>query len=190
MVSFLRKLQQSAAKRRLLANPLVKIDETAVVNWRGVKMRPGCGLTIGAETAMNGKISFDKDGASVAIGDRTFIGDSHIVCAGEIVIGDDVLIAWNTTVVDHNSHAIRAEDRKGDGPRFIRGEKDWSNVMIKPVKIESDAWIGFAAIILPGVTIGRGAVIGAGSIVAQDVPASAIVQPPAARVVTLTEEIK
>ena len=58
---------------------------------------------------------------------------------------------------------------------WIAGEKDWSNVAIAPVVIESRVWIGFGVIILRGVTIGEGAVVGAGAVVARDVPPNAVV---------------
>ena len=44
----------------------------------------------------------------------------------------------------------------------------------KPVVIEENVWVGFEAVILPGVTIGRGAIIGSKSIIAQDVPPYAV----------------
>jgi acetyltransferase-like isoleucine patch superfamily enzyme len=46
---------------------------------------------------------------------------------------------------------------------------DWSSVRSKPVRIESDVWIGFKSSIMKGVTIGRGAVVAAGSVVTKDV---------------------
>ena len=45
-----------------------------------------------------------------------------------------------------------------------------NKVLVKPIVIEDDVWIGRRVIILPGVTIGRGSVIGAGAVVAKDIP--------------------
>jgi maltose O-acetyltransferase len=44
-----------------------------------------------------------------------------------------------------------------------------------PIKIEDDVWVGFQAIILPGVTIGRGSIVGAGAVVTKDVPPYTVV---------------
>lgn len=53
----------------------------------------------------------------------------------------------------------------------------------KPVVIGDDVWIGARVIILPGVTVGKGAVLGAGTVVARDVPEWAVVVGNPARVV-------
>lgn len=93
----------------------------------------------------------------VAIGSRVSIaGFVHIWAGGEVRIGNDVLIASHT-VITSQSHDVNAQI-------YNR-----TNVM-KPVVIEDNVWIGAGAIILPGVRIGSGAVIGAGSVVTKDVP--------------------
>jgi acetyltransferase-like isoleucine patch superfamily enzyme len=51
----------------------------------------------------------------------------------------------------------------------------WKTIVADPVNIEDDVWVGSHAMIMPGVTVGRGAVIGAGSLVSKDVPENAIV---------------
>lgn len=52
----------------------------------------------------------------------------------------------------------------------------------KPIKIGADCWFGGNCIVLPGVTIGKGAVVGAGSVVTRDVPDFAVVAGNPARV--------
>lgn len=53
----------------------------------------------------------------------------------------------------------------------------------KPIRIEDDSWIGANAVILPGVTIGRGSTIGAGAIVSRDIPPYSVAVGIPARVV-------
>jgi acetyltransferase-like isoleucine patch superfamily enzyme len=57
-----------------------------------------------------------------------------------------------------------------------------------PIIIEDDAWLGFNVIVLSGVRIGRGAVIGAGSVVTRDVPAAAIVAGAPARILRMRDQ--
>ncbi|MCC6483663.1 MAG: hypothetical protein IT209_02355 [Armatimonadetes bacterium] len=70
----------------------------------------------------------------------------------------------------------------------MNGRKDWSHVKMAPVRICDKAWIGARAIILKGVTIGEGAVIGAGSVVTKDVPAWCVAAGNPARVIRQVEE--
>ena len=132
---------------------------------------------------LQAKVLFDCDGASLAVGDRTFVGSSVIVIASHVEIGDDVLVAWGCTIVDHDSHAMKFSDRKDDVARWLDGKKDWGSVEIKPVTIGDKAWIGLNAVILKGVTIGEGAVVAAGSVVTHDVAPYAVVAGNPARVV-------
>lgn len=106
-----------------------------------------------------------------------------------IEIGDDVLIAFEVLVMDHNSHSLRIQERRNDVRDWIRGQKDWTNVQKQPVKIGDKAWVGARAIILKGVNVGEGAIIAAGSVVTKDVPSWTIVGGNPARIIReLTEE--
>ena len=118
------------------------------------------------------------------MGDRVHIGPSTLISISGIVIEDDVTIAWDCLFYDHNSHPVRWEDRKNDTLREYEDmtatgnpllHKDWSHVRSAPIHICSKAWIGVGCKILKGVTIGEGAVVGAGSVVTKDVPPFAIV---------------
>lgn len=98
----------------------------------------------------------------VSIGDSVYIADDLIIVeelSGDerISIGDRVSIAPRVTLVT-SSHPNNSRIR------------EFAPVGRGPVTIEADAWIGSGAIVLPGVTIGRGAVVGAQSVVADDVP--------------------
>lgn len=145
-------------------------------------------LTIGANSLLSCRISFDRAGANVRIGDRTYIGDSHLVAADSLVIGDDVLISWGVTIVDHNSHALDWDQRASDVLDWANGHKNWDHVETRPVKIENKAWIGFNAIILKGIVIGEEAIVAAGSVVTKDVPPHAIVAGNPARIVRMLNE--
>jgi acetyltransferase-like isoleucine patch superfamily enzyme len=129
------------------------------------------------------KVLFDRSDAVLSVGERTFIGASMIVIASRVDIGDDVLIAWGSTIVDHDSHSLRFSDRRGDATDWYDGKKDWSHVEIKPIRIGDKVWIGMNVIILKGVAIGEGSIVAAGSVVTHDVPPFVLVAGNPARVV-------
>ncbi|MER8508604.1 acyltransferase [Mesorhizobium sp. M0199] len=125
--------------------------------------------SIGERCILSSYFSFDRPDAQIVIGNGTYIGKSHLVAADRIEIGNDVIISWGTTIVDHNSYATAWRNRTTDVADWHQGKKDWTNITMAPVKIEDNVFIGFNVIILKGVTIGRGAVVGAGSFVTKDV---------------------
>jgi acetyltransferase-like isoleucine patch superfamily enzyme len=163
------------AKRRISGRAGVAVAQRTRVAWRRIRFMDGCRLAIGSGSIVEAAIFYDRQGGEVRIGERTFIGASTLVCAEDIEIGDDVLISWGCTVVDHNSHAIAWKSRAQDVGNWYEGRKDWATVERAAVRIGNKAWIGFNVIILKGVNIGEGAVIGAGSVVTRDVPAFTIV---------------
>lgn len=187
MFGLLSKLRYQTAKRQLLRNPNIKISPAAKVNYNGIRNRPPTYLSIGEGTIFEGTISSDRDGSVVTIGCNTFIGSSLIVCAEKVEIGDDVLISWGCTIVDHNSHALAWEDRRNDVREYFKGVKQWEKVVCKPVFIGSKSWIGFNSIILKGVTIGEGAIVGSGSVVTKDVSRYTVVAGNPARVIRRME---
>jgi acetyltransferase-like isoleucine patch superfamily enzyme len=141
------------------------------------KIHPVSGnrIEIGENCILNCRISFDRENAKFIVGDRCYIGASSLVIAEEIECGNDVVISWGVTIVDHNSHAIEWSGRKNDILDWHKGIKDWSNVKIAKVKIGDRCWIGFNAIILKGVTLGAESIVAAGSVVTKDVPEGCIV---------------
>ena len=104
---------------------------------------------------------FTDCGKNITVGERVFINSG---CCfqdqGGIEIGDDVLIGQQVVIATLN-HDLHPEKR--------------GNMLPKPVKIGNKVWIGAHATILPGVTIGDGAVVAAGAVVTKDVPANAVV---------------
>lgn len=98
-----------------------------------------------------------------------------ILDCNEVHIGHHVMIGPNVQIYTA-AHDLRAEAR-------IQG---WE--VAKPVVIEDNVWIGGGAILLPGVTIGRNAVVGAGAVVTRSVPANTVVAGNPARVLRAIEQ--
>ncbi len=152
----------------------VEVAPKCRVAWHKIRLAHGCKLRIGIGSIVEARIRFDRPDGWVCIGERTFIGASTLVCAEGIDIGDDVLVSWGCTIVDHNSHPLAWKDRRSDVGDWFDGNKDWTHVERAAVSIGDKAWIGFNVIILKGVHIGEGAIVGAGSVVTRDVPAFSI----------------
>jgi acetyltransferase-like isoleucine patch superfamily enzyme len=184
----LNRLINLAARRQVLGRSDCSIAFSAKVNYRGIRHRPPSKLSIGDGSIFQGQIASERDGSVVSIGKNTFIGGSQLICAERIEIGDDTLIAWGCTIVDHDSHAVNWSDRSKDVSNWYEGKKDWSKVRVRPVKIGDRVWIGFNTIILCGVAIGENAVVGCGSVVTKDVAPHTVVAGNPARFIRSTDD--
>ncbi len=121
------------------------------------------------------------------IGNHVSIGDYvHIGCNYRVVIGDDVLMGSKIYITDHNHGVYR--DNFQDSPYVPPAERKLTED--DSVRIGSRCWIGEFAVILPGVTIGDGAIIGSHSTVTHDIPANSIAVGSPAHVVKQWDEKK
>ncbi|HEX5283185.1 MAG TPA: acyltransferase [Bryocella sp.] len=103
------------------------------------------------------------DNPELRIGNRTFIGSKCIFAVARLIeIGDDVLIASGCSLSDYSGHPLDPDNRAA-GVQVAPED-------VRPVRIGNKAWLGRGAIVLPGVTIGEGAVVGAAAVVTKDVP--------------------
>ena len=114
---------------------------------------------------------------SLTIGNNCSIGArSHITCTHSITIGDNLLTGPNVLITD-NAHGEAVRELLDTAPNYRPLHSKG------PVVIEDNVWIGEKASIMPGVHIGRGAIIAANSVVTHDVPAYAVVAGIPAKVV-------
>ena len=106
-----------------------------------------------------------------------------------IDFGEHVFVNQGCTFMDHMGQgAIRLGDRVLIGPKTnliatdhpLPASERSEFLTLAPITIEADAWLGAAVTVLPGVTIGRGAVVGAGTGVTRDGPPNTLVTGPAA----------
>ncbi|KAJ5091103.1 hypothetical protein NUU61_005973 [Penicillium alfredii] len=111
-------------------------------------------------------------------GDGTFIEPPFLPDYGcNVIIGRDCFINWNVTILDTSLVVIGDRVQIGTGVGIFTAGHDTSILSRRnsvefghPVFIEDDCWIGGNVVILPGVRIGQGSTIGAGSIVTKDIP--------------------
>lgn len=104
-------------------------------------------------------------GVGLTMGEHSSIGPyGYIGCSGRIVIGKNVMFGPKCSLFAENHNFSDAETTiKSQG------------VNQKGITVEDDCWIGSNVIILDGVTIGRGSVIGAGTLVSKDIPAGSVI---------------
>lgn len=127
----------------------------------------------------------------VVVGKRCVIG-SDVYIGRESVLGDDVHIQDKAHLTDH----IKVGDRVFIGPGVVTMNDRHPKVnnrdhyKCEPPILEDDCVLGAACVILPGVRIGKGAVVGAGSVVTKDVlPGSTVFGNPARRVPNVKSEL-
>lgn len=113
----------------------------------------------------------------IEIGNNSCIGDfNHITCVNKIIIGNNLLTGKWVTITD-NAHGTTDKEALLSPPieRLLSSKG--------PVIIGNNVWIGDKATILPGVTIGDGAIIGANAVVTKDVPPYSVVAGNPARII-------
>lgn len=126
---------------------------------------------------MNGSYITVSANRKLQIGANTYISQGvKLNTRSGLTIGNNVLIGHDTLIMDYDGHPIFEEHEIDDGKFNIGGNS-------QPIVIEDNVWIGHRATILKGVTVGKGAVVGARSCVTSDVLPNTIVAGNPARVV-------
>jgi acetyltransferase-like isoleucine patch superfamily enzyme len=117
-------------------------------------------------------------GSKLIIGNDVGISGSAISASTTVTIGNRVLIGPGCIISDTDAHPVKVEDRT-----------DHTKTVSKPIIIDDDVFIGARSIILKGVKIGKGSVVGAGSVVTKDVPTFCIVAGNPAKIVRYLKHI-
>ena len=130
----------------------------------------GLGLTTGVGCRIEAYPSI-KDNIVLKFGENVQINDYvHITARESVVIGDNVLLASKIYISDC-SHGSYSGNENDSCPISIPADRP---LFAKPILIEDNVWIGEFVSVLPGVTIGKGTIVGANSVVAKSLPANVI----------------
>jgi acetyltransferase-like isoleucine patch superfamily enzyme len=129
---------------------------------------------------VRGRVFVDNEG-QISIGDRVRINARTVPVelaaskGAELLIGRGTYLNYGTSISSQQSVKIGANCLIGNYVNIMDG--DFHDLhdhtlpgKIEPVVIEDDVWLGVRSVVLKGVTVGRGSVIGAGSVVTRDVP--------------------
>ena len=142
-------------------------------------------IRIADHSLVAGELLVFPHGGSISVGEWSYIGEgARIWSSGSIAIGDRVLISHNVNIFDSLTHPLGARQRHAQFREIMQtGHPRSIDLGEQPVTVGNDAWVGANACVLRGITIGEGAVIGAGSVVTHDVPPFTIVAGSPARVI-------
>lgn len=151
-------------------NPLLRIAPDVRLG-KGVKLYAFVNL-YGCEIGENTRIgTFVEIQKGARVGANCKISSHAFICEG-VTIEDDVFVGHNVTFINDRFPRATTSGR-------LQTEADW---VLEPTLIKRGASIGSSATILCGVTVGEGAIVGAGSVVTKDVPAATVVAGNPARV--------
>ena len=130
-------------------------------------------IIVGNDVTIDGRSSFAfgssfSEAPTLSIGDGTMIGHGCSFAVGKsITIGRHCLIAQGVSMLDSSGHPLDPAKRLAGAPPDAED--------VKPIVIGDNVWIGDQAKIMPGVTIGDGSVVAAGSVVGGSVPPNVLV---------------
>lgn len=156
-----RAIRREWRRLRLVSTGLRLGPSVLIEQDPGCHIIAGAGSSVGAGSILIAQSQSEKN-FHIILGERVAINEYNNLRAagGDIRIGNFCQIAQFCTLVASN-HTIETTQKIIDAP--------WDTSK-HSIAIEDDVWIGANCVILPGVTIGRGAVIGAGSVVTKNVP--------------------
>jgi len=148
---------------KIIRYPIEIRGKRQILIGHGFVTGVGCRLEVSSEDYSSRK-------AKLVIGNNVQINDYvHIAASKKVIIGDNVLIASKVFISDHN-HGSYSGDCQDD-PRTAPACRALSS---KEVIIGDNVWIGEFVSVLPGVSIGKGSIIGSMSVVTKQIPENSI----------------
>jgi maltose O-acetyltransferase len=160
------------ADRAAFDDSVIFSSEAMVENYHGAPGR----VVIGSHSYIRGRLLTYGHGGRIALGEWCYVGArTEIWSMDSIHIGKRVLIAHDVNIHDGMGHSLDAAQRHAHFRRILekghpREAGELPGVESAPIVIEDDVWISFGVTVLKGARIGAGSVIAACSLVTGDVP--------------------
>jgi acetyltransferase-like isoleucine patch superfamily enzyme len=168
----------------------VVVDKTAYVettfSFRLFRSTQPQGVAYGRGSSTYLGTMFDVGpNGRVTLGEYALVHGARIICDSEITIGDHALISWSVVLMDTYRVPTDAAGRRQELKLVPRREPRLASAVVesKPIHIQQNVWIGFDSCVMPGVTIGEGAIVGARSVVVSNVPRFTIAAGNPARII-------
>lgn len=148
-------------------------------SFRSFHSEQPLGLSLGYASGNYGRsiITTGKNGV-ITIGKFVILEATNILCNLSVSIGDHCMLSWGSVITDSwlNTTGFSSDARR----RMLEKAGTSKNRYMEfddasAVTIEDNVWVGFDAVVLPGVTLGRGCVVGCKTVVGTDVPPYAVV---------------
>jgi acetyltransferase-like isoleucine patch superfamily enzyme len=181
-------LRDIRQRRKCVAGPGTRILATGrIVNPQASKHA----ISIGEFSWIAGELLIFPQSGRIRIGDYCYIGEgSRVWSSCDVDIGSRVFLAHGVNLHDNDAHSQSARARHAHFRELVtRGAASFAELVESaPTVVEDDAWIGFNSTILKGVRIGRGAIVGASSVVTRDVAPFSVVAGNPASVVAQAKE--
>ncbi len=142
-------------------------------------------IQVGRSSLVAGELLVFAHGGGISIGEWCYVGEgARIWSSSSVRIGDRVLISHNVNIFDSMTHPVGARQRHEQFRSIMTsGHPKVIDLGERPVVLEDDVWIGAAASVLRGVTVGAGSVVATGAVVTKSVPPRVIVAGNPARIV-------
>jgi len=147
--------------------------------FAGFHSQSSPGLTLGDAAGVYDRTNFNVGPkGQVSVGAYTCLNATTLICNDRITIGAHCLLAWGVVLTDtwpsrDVPMSVRRKALLAAAGQPLRLLPPVSPP--RPVIIEDNVWVGFDSVIMPGVTLGRGCIVGCKTVVAKDVPPYAVV---------------
>lgn len=171
-----------------------EVDPTAYIetaySFRGCRATEPGAIRMARGSSVYLGVMFDVGPRGrVTLDEFALVNGGRLICDACIEIGHHALISWNVVIMDSYRLSMDPATRRRQLEAVAQREERFlpEGADPKPVRIGPNVWIGFDACVLPGVSIGEGSVVGARSVVVEDVAAYSIVAGNPARLIRRIE---